>query len=760
MSASPFPPVLLSAEVLQVYETLPDPYLLLSPELVVLTASNAYLAATFMGREQLVGRSIADVFPANPDHSSVLGRSRLLESYQRVLRTGQPEQLPIQRYDLPPPTPGSAQPFVTKYWSVLNSPALDPDGSVHYLISKVSDVTELVEQGLQITDLSREVELSKALAHDNRQLVQELQKAQAILDTIQEAYVELSPAGDFTYLNRQAAQLLGRTPAELLGKNIEHAEAVVSPEARNLIRRALATQQRVEAEYLCSTLGYWVYMSVTPTAAGVIVQFYDIRDVKASRNELQREHQRLKESQAIGHIGSFEAEMSTGHVYWSDELYRIHGLEPQSHTPTPQSCLTAMFPEDQEIFMQRLTMSQLLPRFGMVHRILHHDGTVRLVETRTEVERDEQGRVVKVYGTVQDVTEMKQAEKDARESVSQFQTLVENTPDLITRWDRSLRLLFANSAFSQRSGKSLAELLGKTNREMQHPEEIAGPWMAKLRLVLETGQAQDHYNSAPTPTGLKHFYSRLVPETAEDGSVQSVLAIAREITDIKRLEKENLALQLSQQKQLLNAVLETQEFERRRIAESLHNGLAQVLYATKLHLEQIQPFPESPAFRQVLQAKERAGQFLSEAIKATRTISHELIPTTLEDFGLAAAINDVCQHMSHGALRIQCQVTGIAPALDKYLELALYRLVQELVNNIVKHAQATTARVVVAREEGAIRLTAQDNGRGFDPQRLSSKGFGLKTIRDRVKLLGGTTDIVSAQGQGTTVSIWFPVERE
>ncbi|TGE23353.1 sensor histidine kinase [Hymenobacter metallicola] len=752
----------LSAEVLQVYESLPDPYLILSREFVILAVTDAYLAATLTYRSVLLGRTVFEAFPENPaatipaEHSSYSLRA----SFERVLATAQPDQLPVQRYDVRWPEAGS-EVFEEKYWRIRNTPILAADGTVQGIINKVVDVTELVQQGHRIEDLSREVDLTKALHQRNSLLVQQLQKATLLLDTINEAYLEINTSGEYTYLNRRAEELLGVGRQDLLGRPLaDTALAALGPEAQQLLQRAQQTGQRAEGEYVCHRVGHWLYMSATPTKDGVIVLFYDIQAVKESGEKLRQEHRRLKESQAIGHIGSFEVVVASGQVYWTDELYRIHGLEPQSQPLTVQDTLDFLYPEDEWAFRELLRSFASQGRFVLVHRIRRRDGTVRLVETRTEVQRDAHGQISTLYGTVQDVTEMKQAEKEARDSATQFQTLVENTPDIITRWNQQLHLIFANSAYSQRMGRPMAELLGKTNREMLHPEAVAGPWMEKLRLVLDTGLAQDHYNSVETAVGIKYFFSRLVPEKAENGSVLSVLAIAREITDIKRLEKEHLHLQLSQQKQLLNAVLEAQEVERRRIAESLHNGLAQVLYATKLHLEQIQPSPQSPTYQQVLQAKVRAGQFLSEAIKTTRTISHELIPTTLEDFGLAAAIKDVCQQMSHGVLRIQCQVTGLSEVpLEKYLGLAVYRLVQELVNNIVKHAQATQARVVVNHDVTAIRLTAQDNGRGFDPQQ-PHKGIGLKTLRDRVKLLGGTADIFAAPGQGTTVTVWFPVERE
>jgi PAS domain S-box-containing protein len=139
--------------------------------------------------------------------------------------------------------------------------------------------------------------------------------------------------------------------------------------------------------------------------------------------------------------------------------------------------------------------------------------------------------------------------RELEENRDLLKSMFENTPDVITRWDTDLRLVFANSAFVEKTGMSIDALLGKTNLGMGQPESIALPYMDKLRLTFDTGQPQEHYNGFPTPDGLVQYFSRMVPEFGPDGSIVSVLAIARDIT------------------QLQEAELETRQ-ERRRLAEA------------------------------------------------------------------------------------------------------------------------------------------------------------------------------------------------
>jgi signal transduction histidine kinase len=241
------------------------------------------------------------------------------------------------------------------------------------------------------------------------------------------------------------------------------------------------------------------------------------------------------------------------------------------------------------------------------------------------------------------------------------------------------------------------------------------------------------------------------------GEPVKMLGIDLDISEVRRLEQENLQMRLNQQKALLIGILEAQEEERRRISESLHNGVGQVLYATKLNLDQVvQTLP--PASRQDNQALEKTQHLLNDAIQETRRVSHELVPMVLRDFGLVYGIKDLCRKFNGGALELECEIEGFEEKLESYMVIALYRISQELINNIVKHAQATRAKLVLEQEQGEITLKVWDNGQGFPLERGKKKGIGLQTISDRVKLLNGTLALSTPDtGRGTLIHIKIPL---
>jgi len=243
------------------------------------------------------------------------------------------------------------------------------------------------------------------------------------------------------------------------------------------------------------------------------------------------------------------------------------------------------------------------------------------------------------------------------------------------------------------------------------------------------------------------------------GQPERVLGVNLDISQVQRLETENLHLRLTQQQQLFEAVQQAQETERKRICEGMHNGVGQLLFATRLRLDQLHD-PVLDAKPGLAAARQEAGRLLAEAIRQTRILSHELVPLVLEEFGLAAALQDVCHQLSTGQLPLHCHV-GLdedMPPLPPLLQLALYRMAQELGLNIVKHAHgATQASLELETTPGFVLLRAEDNGTGFATDPAASMRRGLRTIRDRVALLNGILEVGHHAGVGTFVRLRLPL---
>jgi two-component system, NarL family, sensor kinase len=222
-------------------------------------------------------------------------------------------------------------------------------------------------------------------------------------------------------------------------------------------------------------------------------------------------------------------------------------------------------------------------------------------------------------------------------------------------------------------------------------------------------------------------------------------------------EQDRQIAALHQERQLLatEAMLRGQEEERSRLARDLHDGLGGMLSTVKLYLGSARGnlvlTPESA------QLFSRSIEHLDSSIQEMRRVARDLMPEALLTFGLPAAVQDLGEtiQQAHPQLQVQCEVFGLEERLPQRTELVVYRLVQELLNNVLKHAQARQVIVQLTRHEQQVQVVVEDDGRGFDTRQPLAAGVGLRSIQARVDYLGGTLEVQSQPGQGTTVTIEF-----
>lgn len=219
-------------------------------------------------------------------------------------------------------------------------------------------------------------------------------------------------------------------------------------------------------------------------------------------------------------------------------------------------------------------------------------------------------------------------------------------------------------------------------------------------------------------------------------------------------EQKITKLQTQQQLTATEAVLKGEEQERTRLAKDLHDGLGGMLSGIKFSFNTMKGnlvmTPDNT------QSFERSMDMLDSSIKEMRRVAHNMMPEALVKFGLDTALKDFCNEIQQsGALYISYQSIGLENMVIKQTaEITIYRIVQELVNNIMKHAAAKNAIVQVTKTSGQLAVTVEDDGRGFDTNILNKvKGIGWSSIQNRVEFLKGTLDVISEKEKGTSVHI-------
>jgi len=213
---------------------------------------------------------------------------------------------------------------------------------------------------------------------------------------------------------------------------------------------------------------------------------------------------------------------------------------------------------------------------------------------------------------------------------------------------------------------------------------------------------------------------------------------------------------MTQQDLATKAVLTAEENERKRIAGELHDGLGQMFSAVKLNLSAI---GENLTFKDEHNEKmfNKTLHLVDESCKEVRAISHQMAPNVLLKAGLTSAVRDFIDKIDARKLKVNLTTFGLQERLDPNIEIVLYRVIQETVNNVIKHAKASALDIQLTKDVEGINVMIEDNGTGFNVAQLEKfDGIGLKNIRTRVAYLKGTVDFSSRPDEGTLVAIYIP----
>lgn len=222
--------------------------------------------------------------------------------------------------------------------------------------------------------------------------------------------------------------------------------------------------------------------------------------------------------------------------------------------------------------------------------------------------------------------------------------------------------------------------------------------------------------------------------------------------------KQNARLQeevMRQQEIATEAVIEAEENERKRIARDLHDGVGQMMSAAKMNLslleENIKMNDDDKA------AFDKAVLLVDESCREVRSVSHNMMPNALIKSGLASAVRTFIDQIESPALKVQLYTEGLNESLNKNTETVLYRVLQECVNNVIRHAKASNLDIALIKDESGINATIEDNGKGFDTSDKSKfSGIGLDNMQKRISFLKGTIEWQSSPGAGTLVAIHVP----
>jgi PAS domain S-box-containing protein len=450
--------------------------------------------------------------------------------------------------------------------------------------------------------------------------------------------------------------------------------------------------------------------------------------------------------------------------YISPGYEKVWGLSQQTLYDNPKSFIEAIHPDDRERVIAVLLGEKSGKPFELEYRIIRPDGSIRWIWDRGFPIQSEAGHVSYYVGVASDITERKKAEESLRQSEERYRTILENIEEGYDEVDLKGNIVFFNESFRKHMGYTKEELLGMNYRKYFDRENAQKSFKA-YNQVYRTGKPLKQIEwEIIRKDGTKRNIAVSI-SLIKDASNQAIgfRSIGRDETDRKKAEE---ALKKSEKdlRLLSNLLIKTQEKEQKRVAIELHDDLGQSLVGLKMQLSAIQHKLEENQ-TELKQEVKQAADSIDLMTENVRRISRDLRPSVLEHMGLIEALQWLFESIATThKIKIEKEIAIPKVSFSKNQEIIIFRIFQEALTNIVKHAQATQIFIDLKKEGRTAVFSIKDNGRGFNLEEIKVKksyegGIGLIVMKERATMAGGDLELKSKIGNGTSITFWVPIKR-
>lgn len=493
----------------------------------------------------------------------------------------------------------------------------------------------------------------------------------------------------------------------------------------------------------------------------------DISERKRAEVELEKINSQLAEANErwgwvmrATHDGVWDWDLVYDTVYFSPRWKEMHGFDEKDGLESSKEWSERIHPEDRARVMGKLEAywKQQQPEFWEEYRMRRKDGTWMWVLDRGIALFDEQGRAVRMVGAETDITWRKEAEEAMRRRKHEFHTLADNVPAFFSYVDRDRRYRFVNKPYEELFQRPSDQIVGSTIQEL-----LGSEGYAVVQPYLEAsfgGQEVSFEYPLVVSGGAQYWFSaRYVPDRDEQGRVVGLFVLLADVTTFK-LSEADLRNKEHQLRNLSARLLEAQEEERRRIAQELHDDFAQRLVSLAIDLRTVQR--DVPSVDSLIASRlQRLGDSAERLATDLQQVAHQLHPSILEHVGLEAAVREQIDEFAlRTGLKAEIIVRQLPHAVPGEQALCLYRVLQESLRNVQKHAAATHVLVRLLQTGRGVGLCVHDDGHGFKETNgaVSRKGLGLTSMEERLRALEGTFRIRTKPGEGTEIHAWVPLE--
>ena len=471
--------------------------------------------------------------------------------------------------------------------------------------------------------------------------------------------------------------------------------------------------------------------------------------------------------------------VATGKIYVSDSIKELLGHKVQNNTLKFTDFVLCLLPEEKNTIEKKLLkiFSSGKKSWNDSFTVKRDNGSVAFTTCRATIVRDEKGKVIRLIGAIQDISRLRELKNELEDQViikkelnEIFRLAAKLSVDVIWDWNLLTNEMFIGDGFEELFGYPIKNNKGnlvdwsnhihpddKETVEKGFYDAIASSvtlWENTYRLLRTDGSVARVFGRAGIIRHADGKAYRMIG-VIQDLSRQKELEekLDHDISDLKVLEERLEGEIKLKKKQIAEATEEAKENERSDIGKELHDNVNQLLGISRLCLDMAKQGGEN---REMY--LNRSSQYTLKAIEEIRKLTKGLTTDVIKDLGLCEAIDNITRGtMEVNPLKISCILDSfIENRVNNKFKLNVFRMVQEQLNNILKHAKATKVIISLTQNKKFVILTISDNGIGFDTTK-KQKGIGIANIKSRAASYNGTAEFISQPLQGCVLNVTFPV---
>jgi PAS domain S-box-containing protein len=743
----------------------------------------------------------------------------------------------------------------------------DKNGTVIEIFGTTKDITEFKRTRIKLQESERDFK-NQAL------------KLTEILESLGDGFFTIDQNSRITYLNKKAEELLGLKRDEALCKSIWE----LFPEALDKkffteYHKAINEHTNIHFEEYLPSVDKFFEVSAYPSKGSLTVYFKNINDKIRKEQELKLSNERLEFVSNATRDAIWDWDIVNDTCFYNEAFTQYYHFTIEDQC-VPGSWYNYIHPEDRnkvKVNVEQAINNKEVSLLNDSYRVMLSNGQVNYVHVRAIIIRNENGIAIRMVGSIQNITNQKEAEIILEKREKRFRAMVQSGQDMIALMDASFKIHYLSPNYEKITGYTFRYLLDIEDQDVIHSEDLArlrseaskvltqgtvtlSPYRFKAKdnsyrwfettitnflddedinaIVCNTRDITSRRNAEeairiseerykllfyknPSPKWVfnasnyhiievndaacalygyskeellgmtiqdlkmeeeKHLVGKTINENLSNGNLaySTIVKHKKKNGEVINVELDILAIELptglhfivsgydlterialqnkiveekvTAQKKIARTIIQTQEKERSDISKELHDNINQILTSAKLCIENTKYFPEH---RDVF--TEKSIMTIQNAIQEVRTLSKALVSPTINENGLHASISELLnQYRDLKRFHIIEEQNFDDQLLDKELKITIYRILQELLNNIVKYAGATEVTIsIVQNKDKSIVMQVQDNGKGFDTC-VKRSGLGLTNIKNRVELFKGRLDIQTTKGKGCKTIIVFP----